>query len=80
MTPRVSTIDAPGRITMKLAAEEGAAAVLRFESGQVTAKVETINLADPHLREDWGENIYRILLEANAPTAQGTFTYQFSRA
>jgi hypothetical protein len=78
MTPRVSTIDAPGRITMKLGAEEGAAA-LRYDNGQLTAKVETINLTDPHLREDWGENIYRIFLEANAPATNGTFSYQFSR-
>jgi hypothetical protein len=80
MTPRVSTIDSPGRVTMKLAAEEGAAAALRYDNGQLGAKVETINLTDPHLREDWGENIYRILLNANEPVAQGAFSYEFSRA
>ncbi len=80
MTPRVSAVDGAERVTMKLAAEEGAAAVLRFDKAQLTAKVETIILTDPHLREDWGENIYRILLDTNQPVARGTFSYEFLRA
>jgi len=37
----------------------------RFDSAQLTARVETSALTDPHLREDWRANIDRILLDFN---------------
>jgi hypothetical protein len=46
---------------------------------ELTAKVEKIALTDPHLREDWGDNIYRILLNSNGPVAKGKLSYEFSR-
>ena len=79
MTPRVPVADAPGSITMKLAGGEGKPALLKFAGAELTAKVETIALTDPHLREDWGDDIYRILLNSNGPVAKGKFSYEFSR-
>jgi hypothetical protein len=71
--------DAPGSITMKLAGGEGKPALLKFAGEELTAKVEKIALTDPHLREDWGDNIYRILLNSNGPVAKGKFSDEFSR-
>ncbi len=65
---------------MKLAAGQGSATLLAFDGAALTAKVEKIPLTDPHLREDWGEQIHRIMLNANQPVAKGKFAYQFSRA
>jgi hypothetical protein len=79
MTPRVPVADAPGSITMKLAGGEGKPALLKFAGVELTAKVEKIALTDPHLREDWGDNIYRILLNSIGPVAKGKFAYEFSR-
>ena len=80
MTPRVPVADTPGRITMKLAAGAGNPALLTFDGAALTAKVEKIVLTDPHLREDWGNEIYRILLNSNQSVAKGKFSYEFTRA
>jgi hypothetical protein len=53
--------------------------LLKFAGVELTAKVEKIALTDPHLREDWGDNIYRILLNSIGPVAKGKFAYEFSR-
>ena len=79
MTPRTPTADAPGVVTMKLPGGNGSISLLRFDGAALGAKVEKITLTDPHLREDWGEDIYRILLNSNRPVAQGKFSYEFSR-
>jgi hypothetical protein len=80
MTPRVPNAEATGRITMKLAAGEGKPALLKFDGAALAAKVEKIALTDPHLREDWGDEIYRIQLSSNQPVAKGSFSYEFTRA
>jgi hypothetical protein len=78
MTPRVPAVDGAGRVVMKAAG--GSPTVLKFSSEQLSAKVETIALADPHLREDWGDQIYRILLNSNQPASKGSYVYEFTRA
>jgi hypothetical protein len=80
MTPRVPSADASGRVTMKLTAGQGNPALLTFDGATLTAKVEKIVLTDPHLREDWGDQIYRILLNSNQSVAKGKFSYAFTRA
>jgi hypothetical protein len=78
MTPRVPAADAPGRVTM--AGGNGNTSLLKFDGATIGAKVEKITLTDPHLHEDWGEDIYRILLNSNQAVSKGKFSYEFSRA
>jgi hypothetical protein len=80
MTPRVPTADSTGRLTMKLAAGQGSSSVLKFDASALEAKVEKITLTDPHLREDWGDEIYRILLNSSQPVSKGKLSYEFGRA
>ncbi len=79
MTPRVPTADAHGSVTLKMAAGQGNSALLKFDGTQLDAKVEPITLTDPHLREDWGEVLYRIQLNSKQPVAKGSFSYEFAR-
>lgn len=80
MTPRVPVADGSGRVSMKLATGSGTPSLLKFNAAELAAKIEKIPLADPHLREDWGEDIYRILLNTNQPVAKGNCSYEFTRA
>ena len=80
MTPRVPVDNGPGRVTMKPAAGSGNPALLKFTGEELSAKFEKIELTDPHLREDWGDRIYRILLNTNQPVAKGRYVYEFTRA
>jgi hypothetical protein len=77
MTPRVPTAAVPGRVQMNLAGGSGNAALLSFNSQELSAKVEKIDLSDPHLRESWGESIYRILLNSNRPVTKGKYVCEF---
>jgi len=77
MTPRVPSVDGEGRIAMKLAAGDGKTALLKFDSAALSPDLEKIPLADQHLREDWGEEIYRILLKSR-PVSKGAWSYEFS--
>ncbi len=79
MTPRIPTADGQGRITMALAAGDGKAALLTFDSAALSPDIEKIVLTDPHLREDWGDQIYRILLKSQ-PVSRGKWSYEFSPA
>jgi hypothetical protein len=79
MTPRTPDAVAPGQVTIKMAGENASTSLLKFDAAALGAKVEKITLTDPHLREDWGEDIYRILLNSNQPVARGKFSYEFSR-
>jgi hypothetical protein len=51
----------------------------RFDSAQLTARVETSALTDPHLREDWRANIDRILLDSTQPIDRVKLSYEFAR-
>ena len=73
MTPRVLVADTTGYVMMKMAGGNGNASLLKFDGAALGAKVEKITLTDQHLREDWGEDIYRILLNSNQAVAKGKF-------
>jgi hypothetical protein len=78
MTPRVST-SGQGQVKMALADGNGSAAVVKFDGSVLTPDIEKIDLNDPHLREDWGEQIYRILLKSQ-PVTKGKWSYEFGAA
>ena len=76
MTPRIPTIE--GRsVALKLAGESGRTCRLDLHLTPLDAKIETIELSDAGLRESWGAEIYRILLNAQ-PVATGRWTYEFT--
>ena len=79
MTPRIPTATA-GAVTLKLASGASADAKIAFKDAELSAAVEKIALTDPHLREDWGEQVYRILLNTRQPIAKGKLAYEFARA
>jgi hypothetical protein len=76
MTPRLATID--GRsVTMKLAEGNGRVCSLTFDAAQLAPKIEPIPLTDAGLRESWGAQIYRILLNTPSQIQSGTLSYTF---
>lgn len=79
MTPRLPAADGSGRVSMKLIAGSGTPSLLKFNAGDLSAKIEKIELTDPHLREDWGNDIYRIVLNTSQPVAKGNYAYEFTR-
>jgi hypothetical protein len=79
MTPRVPTTNGQGSITMALASSDGKATLLKFNADALSPDIEKIALTDAHLREDWGEQIYRILLKSQ-PVSRGKWSYEFSAA
>ncbi len=80
MTPRIAAINPIGHITLKLSKGEAKPCLLRYSAVDFHPAVETIALTDNRLREDWGENIYRIRLNTRAPVVKGKWSYEFSRA
>ncbi|HVU46416.1 MAG TPA: heparinase II/III family protein [Terracidiphilus sp.] len=79
MTPRIPTAGGQGGINMALASGDGKAALLKFDGAVLSPDIEKIALTDVHLREDWGEQIYRILLKSQ-PVAKGKWSYEFGAA
>jgi Heparinase II/III-like protein len=79
MTPR-RVAAGPGVLTLNLASGEGRASLLRYDAAALAAHVETIKLEDAGLRDSWGPEIYRILLNSKQPVASGKWTYHFAPA
>jgi hypothetical protein len=80
MTPRVATIDPAGSITLKLATGDSKPSVLKYNAAEIQPVVETVALTDQGLRQSWGDQVYRILLNSKQPVASGKWTYEFSHA
>jgi hypothetical protein len=64
MTPGRPTEEAPGRLLLSAGVRVHYDVALR-------PVVEEIRIEDPHLRDTWGERLFRILLRADNPPAQG---------
>ncbi len=79
MTPRTATAN-DRSVTMKLAEGGGTACLLTFDATQLAPKIEPIPLTDAGLRESWGSEIYRILLNTRNSVQSGTLTYTFAPA
>ena len=80
MTQRTATVNAGGSLTLKLATGNGADCKLKFDAAQIEPKVETIKLEDEGLRENWGDQIYRVLLNSKQPAVSGKWSYEFGPA
>jgi hypothetical protein len=80
MTSRLADTGTSGSIVLKLADGVGKPCLLKYDAGVLDPKVETIKLEDEGLRESWGDQVYRILLDSKQPVASGTWSYEFSRA
>jgi hypothetical protein len=78
MTNRLPSVNANGSVTLKLAAGEGKPVYLKFNGAELQAVVEKIPLTDQHLRDDWGEQIYRVQLNSKQPAANGKLSYEFT--
>jgi hypothetical protein len=77
MTPRLATVNASGSMTLKLAAGDGRPCVLKYDGAEIEPRVEMIKLTDKGLRDSWGDQIYRILLNSKQHVASGKWTYEF---
>jgi hypothetical protein len=80
MTTRLATVDAGGTVTLKLATGESKGSLLRFDATAIQPAVETVEVADPRLRDDMGDRVYRILLNSKQPVASGRWSYEFGPA
>ncbi len=77
MTPRTVAVDPAGTLTLKLAEGEARACQLRFNAAEIEPKVETIKLTDAGLRDSWGNQVYRILLNTRGTVSKGNWKYRF---
>jgi len=50
-----------------------------YEGQVLHASVEEIPIEDSLLRRSWGERLYRVLLHANAPPIQSTWTLRIAQ-
>ncbi len=78
MTPRVPTARNQGSIALA-SSGDGKATQLKFDGAALSPDIEKIVLTDQHLREDWGEQIYRILLKSPS-VSKGKWSYEFGAA
>jgi hypothetical protein len=62
---------------MKLSEGSGRACSLTFDATQLAPKIEPMPLTDAGLRESWGNEIYRILLNTHNSVQSGTLSYAF---
>jgi hypothetical protein len=69
MTPRRPEGAEDGTLALPVAG--GRTVRLRFDPRQLRADVERIALADPGLKREWGEALYRIRLASAPPLAAG---------
>lgn len=80
MTPRLADTAQAGSIVLKVASGDAKPCLLKYDGTAIEAKVETIKLEDEGLRENWGEQIYRLLLNSKQPVASGKWSYELSHA
>jgi Heparinase II/III-like protein len=79
MTPRIATTG-DRSVTLKLAEGSGRTCSIMFDPAQLAPKIEPIPLTDAGLRESWGAQIYRVLLDTRGPVQTGTLSYTFEPA
>jgi hypothetical protein len=76
MTPRRPDATQPG--VLALPAAGGRTVRMRFDASALHVDVERIDLADPGLRREWGEALYRIRLASAQPLAAGDLAVSMS--
>jgi len=80
MTSRIAAVESGGSIAMKLATGDGKACLLKYDAVQIEPVIEQVPIADARLRHDWGEQVYRILLNSKQPVAKAKWSCEFSPA
>ena len=80
MTSRQASASGEGAVTMKFAGAEDDPASLKFDAAEIQAVIEKRSISDPHLHQEWGDSVCRILLNSKQPVAKGSWSYEFSHA
>jgi Heparinase II/III-like protein len=81
MTPRIVMGTAGGSAVMPpIQGSSARVCAFTFDPAQLEAKTETIALTDAGLRESWGNEIRRILLETRGSLQSGRLSYMFKPA
>ena len=65
-------VSVPGVATVEVNGEK---VRMTYNKSTFTPTVETIRLDDPRLSNVWGEQVYRISLNANKQPLSGSYTY-----
>jgi hypothetical protein len=77
MTPCAADVSTPGLI--QLAMPAGGPVRVAYDGRALKARVEEILIDDERLRNSWGERLYRILLQADAPPLEAKWSLQITR-
>jgi hypothetical protein len=82
LTPCQATVQKDGQLLLETAdgAEPGAGMRVVFDGGKLKPVLETIPIQDARLGAVWPEQLTRILLKAEKPAAQDTWTIRIERA
>ena len=72
LTPRTPAVDKPGTLRLSVAAGSAREVMLTYDSQQLTASFEKIDITDPGMKMTWGQ-LYRVQLTSGA-VVDGNFT------
>jgi hypothetical protein len=78
MTPRIPSDDSHGTVSLSGADNSVRAVSLTYDVKLLKPSFEQIPLEDEGLRENWGKEIYRVLLSSISPTDSGEWELQMS--
>jgi hypothetical protein len=71
MTPCTVKVGTPGELS--LAMPDGKNVRIQYDAHALAPGVEEIRLDDAHLRQSWGERLFRILLRAQEPPLRASW-------
>jgi hypothetical protein len=78
ITPRTPSDDAHGTVTLTGVDSGTRGVVLSYDAKLLKPAIEPIPLEDEGLRENWGKQIYRVLLNSVSQTDKGEWEFQIS--
>lgn len=76
MTPCAAQVRHGGQIMLPM--PSGKFVRVAFDAAALKPAMEEIPIRDEHLRESWGERLYRILLRADAPPLHAQWSLRFT--
>ena len=84
MTCYPSEVTSPGEVTIHYKGKEGKDIdfTVKYDAGQMTAKVEKVKLEseeDKGIQGNWGDNIHRISFYVTAPKTVDTYTFEIKK-
>lgn len=74
MTPCEPAVEGEDGGEIRLTYAPGKQAVVRYDAEHLRARIEKIDRMESRLRRNWGDNMYRIVLEERNPVAAGERT------